>query len=81
MMVFFQMGQSGSVAIDRQVQLNGSHEPDCFLLCCKQRNYCGADDGEPDIALWRHHDAGLFVADAGDVAPCFLNVSYLATPY
>jgi hypothetical protein len=53
MMVFLQMGQSGSVAIDRQVQLNGSHEPDCFLLCCKQRNYCGADDGEPDIALWR----------------------------
>lgn len=48
-------------------------EPDCYLLCRKQRNYEGSDDGEPTIGLWRHKDAGNFVANAGDPAQFFVN--------
>lgn len=48
-------------------------EPDCILLCRKQRNYEGSDDGEPQIALWRHRDAGQFVANPGDSAQFFVN--------
>jgi twinkle protein len=40
-------------------------EPDCYLLCRKQRNYEGSNDGEPMISLWRHRDAGQFVAEDG----------------
>lgn len=40
-------------------------EPDCYLLCRKQRNYEGSEDGEPIISLWRHHDAGHFISEAG----------------
>jgi twinkle protein len=40
-------------------------EPDCYLLCRKQRNYEGSDDGEPMISLWRHRDAGQFVGADG----------------
>lgn len=40
-------------------------EPDCYLFCRKQRNYEGSADGEPIISLWRHPDAGQFVAEQG----------------
>lgn len=45
---------------------NKATEPDEYLLCRKQRNYEGSADGEPSIALWRHFDAGQFVANQGD---------------
>ena len=48
-------------------------EPDCFLLCRKQRNYEGNADGEPMVSLWRHRDAGSFLAAAGDPAQFFVN--------
>lgn len=48
-------------------------EPDCILLCRKQRNYEGNADGEPQIALWRHRDSGQAVANAGDSAQFFPN--------
>jgi len=48
-------------------------EPDCYLLCKKQRNYEGNDDGEPMIGLWRHRDAGHFVAEDGASAQFFGN--------
>ena len=48
-------------------------EPDCYLLCRKQRNYEGSDDGEPMISLWRHRDAGQFVAEAGGSSQFFAN--------
>ena len=47
-------------------------EPDCYLLCRKQRNYEGSEDGEPTISLWRHRDAGQFVADEG-ASPLFFS--------
>lgn len=52
-------------------------EPDCYLLCRKQRNYEGNADGEPMIALWRHRDAGNFVAQAGEHAPFFANYPHV----
>ena len=48
-------------------------EPDTYLLCRKQRNYEGSGDGEPTISLWRHRDAGCFVANSGDSAQFFAN--------
>lgn len=54
-------------------------EPDCYLLCRKQRNYEGASDGEPSIALWRHFDAGLFVGQKGEPAPFFPNYPHVPT--
>jgi len=48
-------------------------EPDCILLCRKQRNYEGNADGEPQIALWRHRDSGQAVANDGDSAQFFVN--------
>jgi len=50
---------------------NKQTEPDCYLLCRKQRNYEGSEDGEPSICLWRHRDAGQFVANPGDAAQFF----------
>jgi len=50
---------------------NKASEPDQYLLCRKQRNYEGSADGEPSIALWRHFDAGQFVANQGDQAQMF----------
>lgn len=46
-------------------QSNKQTEPDSLLYCKKQRNYEGSSDGEPAVSLWRHHDAGQFVAEAG----------------
>jgi twinkle protein len=48
-------------------------DPDCYLLCRKQRNYEGSGDGEPTVGLWRHRDAGQFVADAGASPQFFPN--------
>ena len=60
----------------------GSHsnkqtEPDCYLLCRKQRNYEGSADGEPAIRLWRNNDAGQFVANQGDRAQFFPNYPHV----
>lgn len=52
-------------------------EPDCFLLCRKQRNYEGSQDGEPLISLWRNRDAGNFVAEAGASAQFFPNYPHV----
>lgn len=52
---------------------NKQAEPDCYLLCRKQRNYEGSEDGEPIVSLWRHRDAGNFVAEAGGSALFFPN--------
>jgi len=52
-------------------------EPDCYLLCRKQRNYEGSADGEPTISLWRHHDAGQFVGEAGAKAQFFVNYPHV----
>lgn len=54
-----------------------NEEPDCYLLCRKQRNYEGSEDGEPMIALWRHRDAGCFVSAAGERAPFFANFPHV----
>lgn len=56
---------------------NKQTEPDQYLLCRKQRNYEGNGDGEPMIALWRHKDAGNFVAAAGDRAQFFANYPHI----
>lgn len=61
---------------------SGSHsnkqtEPDCYLLCRKQRNYEGSEDGEPMVSLWRHRDAGQFVAEAGARAQFFPNYPHV----
>lgn len=56
---------------------NKQTEPDCLLLCRKQRNYEGNADGEPMIQLWRHRDAGQFVANPGDPAQFFGNYPHV----
>lgn len=48
-------------------------EPDCFLLCRKQRNYEGSGDGEPRIGLYRHRDSSQFVAQPEAGAQFFVN--------
>jgi twinkle protein len=58
-------------------QSNKQQEPDSYLLCRKQRNYEGNADGEPTIGLWRHRDAGNFVAMAGDRAQFFPNYPHV----
>lgn len=52
-------------------------QPDCYLLCRKQRNYEGSADGEPQISLWRHHEAGQFVAEAGASPQFFANYPHV----
>ena len=54
-------------------------EPDCYLLCRKQRNYEGSADGEPMISLWRHMDAGQFVSEAGGSPLFYLNYPHYPT--
>lgn len=54
-------------------------EPDCYLFCRKQRNYDGSGDGEPAIRLWRHRDAGNFVAEEGAAAQFFGNYPHVAS--
>jgi len=48
-------------------------EPDTYLLCRKQRTYEGNADGEPQIALWRHHDSSMFLGHASDPVQYFVN--------
>lgn len=60
-------------------QSNKQKEPDCYLLCRKQRNYEGSEDGEPTISLWRHRDAGQFVADDGASPLFFPNYPHYPT--
>lgn len=56
---------------------NKQTEPDSYLLCRKQRNYEGSEDGEPMICLWRHRDAGNFVAEPGASAQFFANYPHV----
>ena len=56
---------------------NKQTEPDCYLLCRKQRNYEGSGNGEPTIGLWRNHDAGNFVGDAVSRAQFFPNYPHV----
>ena len=56
---------------------NKQTEPDCYLLCRKQRNYEGSANGEPTISLWRHHDAGNYVASQGARAQFFGNYPHV----
>ena len=58
-------------------QSNKQTEPDSYLLCRKQRNYEGSADGEPTISLWRHHDAGQFVAEPGGRPLFFVNYPHV----
>ena len=58
---------------------NKQAEPDSYLLCRKQRNYEGSDDGEPMISLWRHRDAGQFVAEDGGRPQFFPNYPHYAS--
>lgn len=48
-------------------------EPDCYLLCRKQRNYEGSDDGEPSIKLWRERASGQFIGAEADRPQFFEN--------
>lgn len=57
---------------------NKRDEPDCYLLCRKQRNYEGSADGEPMISLWRHREAGQFVGEAGASAQVFYTYPHYA---
>lgn len=68
------------------VKLHGSlskkkTEPDQYLLCRKQRNYEGSDDGEPSIGLWFHRDAQQYVAEPHDKPQFFANYPHVATPH
>jgi len=58
-------------------QSNKQTEPDSYLLCRKQRNYEGNADGEPTISLWRHRDAGNFVAEPGGYPQFFGNYPHV----
>lgn len=58
---------------------NKQTEPDCLLICRKQRNYEGNADGEPRITLWRHYDAGQFLAHHGEKAMFFPNYPHEPT--
>lgn len=67
---------------DRRERANKrQEEPDQVLFCRKQRNYEGAGDGEPTIALWFDRDAGHFVANAGDPPQFFPNYPHRRTEY
>jgi twinkle protein len=61
---------------------NGKTNADCdsLILCRKQRNYMGTDDGEPSIALWRDKFSGQFVGALGDHPMLFNNYPHRATP-
>ena len=52
-------------------------EPDCFLICRKQRN--GED--EPKINLWFDKDSQQFKGDASDPLMYFPNWPHRETPY
>lgn len=54
-------------------------EPDCYLLCRKQRNYEGSADGEPTISLWRERQSGQLVAADGDAPQFFGNYPHVPT--
>jgi twinkle protein len=56
-------------------------EPDHYLLCRKQRNYEGSEEGEPSIKLWFNRDAQQYVAEYGADAMFFPNWPHEATRY
>jgi twinkle protein len=70
-MVWRNKPKEDDIKANGPVQSKRRDEPDCYLLCRKQRNYEGNEDGEPSIQLWRSRDAGQFVANYGDPAQFF----------
>lgn len=57
------------------------NEPDAYLFCKKQRIYNGSESNEPIISLWRHRDAGNYVANPGDPAQFFPNYPHQQTEW
>ena len=48
-------------------------EPDQLLLCRKQRNYDGSENGEPTIKLWFHADAQQYLESPRESPMAFYN--------
>jgi twinkle protein len=71
---------------ENDARLNGEastkkSEPDILVMNKKQRNYQGSDDGEPMIMLWREHESGQFVSQAGEPAQFFNNYPHRKTTW
>lgn len=48
-------------------------EPDQLLLCRKQRNYDGSENGEPTVKLWFHADAQQYLESPRESPMVFWN--------
>ena len=55
-------------------------DPEHYLLCRKQRNYEGSEEGEPTIKLWFHRDAQQYISVQGDAPQFFPNYPHISTP-
>ena len=71
---------------EEDFRLNGKmgkkqQEPDSYLLCRKQRNYEGSEDGEPSIGLWMHRDSSQFLGSPTDEPMLFGNWPHRATSF
>ena len=69
---------------EEDIKSNGSFgknsaDPDQYLLCRKQRNYEGSEEGEPTIKLWFHRDAQQYISNAGDAPMWFPNWPHVAS--
>jgi twinkle protein len=69
---------------EEDIKNNGSFgknsaDPDQYLLCRKQRNYEGSEEGEPTIKLWFHRDAQQYISNAGDAPMWFPNWPHVAS--
>lgn len=54
-------------------------DPDQLLLCRKQRNYDGSENGEPTIKLFFHKDAQQYLETAREQPMVFWNWPHVAT--
>jgi twinkle protein len=54
-------------------------DPDQLLLCRKQRNYEGSENGEPTIKLFFHKDAQQYLEGAREEPMAFYNWPHTAT--
>lgn len=66
------------------IKQNGSRsdmveDHDHLLLCRKQRNYEGSDEGEPTIRLWFHRDSQQYIGERTDAPLFFPNFPHVAT--
>ena len=52
-------------------------EPDHYLLCRKQRNYEGSQEGEPTIPLWFHRDSQQYIGQPKDKPMFFPNFPHI----